>query len=339
MRLGMDGLDPAIVHAREAAFEKHFGFPVRLESEPGHIQRDLPVKVTKAAEAGRGVVDVVISDLPNAHPLLTAGYLRVPPWEELAKIWPMVRTLRERVPAWPSPDGGTLADYCMARSHSPWILVYNTNKVKADEARGLTRLRWEDLTTSAWTDRVVWDAGALALYVFPFAPGWDEQRLRVYAHNLGANGVKLIPGGSPGVVQAVIQGEGDIGVTTLNVVQANLKVGAPLGFAFPEFAGTAFGVTCLPRHGVNDLSMAALYWAFGNLDGMYATAEMGGEIRLYPEEADKFAVGALMKEAGLGLDQLVFPKTPEQNELTGRYRQLAIDALKEGVRTRTRLTQ
>jgi len=339
VRRGMDGDAPEIIQAREAAFEKRFGFPVRLENEPGHIQRDLPLKVSKAAEAGRGAVDVVLSGLPNARPLLTAGYLRTPPWEAIYELWPIARTLRERVPAWPGPDGTTLADYCMARSHSPWILVYNTRNVKPDEAKSLTRLRWDDLTTSAWTDRVVWDAGALALYVFPFAPGWDEQRLRVYAHSLGANGVRLIPGGSPGVVQAVSQGEGDIGVTTLNVVRASLKVGAPLGFAFPEFAGTAFGVTCLPKYGVNDTSMADLYWAFGNIDGMYATADLGGEIRLYPEEADRFAIGALMREAGLGLDQLVFTKTPEENELTGRYRQLAIDALKEGLRTRTRITQ
>jgi hypothetical protein len=337
IRVGLDGENPAITRAREAAFERRFGFPVRFENEPGHIQRDLPVKVAKAAEAGRGVVDVVTSDLPNTHPLLTAGHLRVPPWEAITEIWPIAGTLRDRVPPWPGPDGTSMTDHCMVKHHTPWILVYNTNKVKEDEARSLTRLRWEDLTTTAWTDRVVWDAGALALYVFPFAPGWDEQRLRVYAHNLGANGVKLIPGGSPGVVQAVLQGEGDIGVATLNTIQASMKEGAPVAFAFPEFAGTAFGLACLPKHGVGDPSMAGLTWGFNNIEGAYAVAELGGEVRLYPEEADKFAIGAVMKEAGLGLDQLVFPKTPEQNELTGRYRQVAIDAMKEGLRTRTRL--
>jgi SAM-dependent methyltransferase len=35
-----------------------------------------------------------------------------------------------------------------------------------------------------------------------FMNGWDEERLRVFAHNLGANGVKMIPGGTTGVLQA-----------------------------------------------------------------------------------------------------------------------------------------
>src|SRR5438045_6654640 len=60
VRVGMEGEEPAIIKAREEAFEKRFGFPVRLENEPGHIQRDLPVKVSKAAEAGRGAVDIVL---------------------------------------------------------------------------------------------------------------------------------------------------------------------------------------------------------------------------------------------------------------------------------------
>jgi ABC-type Fe3+ transport system substrate-binding protein len=335
----MEGEEPAIIKAREEAFQKRFGFPVVLENEPGHIQRDLPVKVSKAAEAGRGAVDIVLSDLPNTAPLVRAGYLQTPPWDAVYELWPMAKTLRERVPPWPGPGETTMGDYCMVKHHSPWILAYNTNKVRGDEARGLTRMKWDELTTDRWKDRVVWDAQALALYVFPFAPGWDENRLRVYAHNLGANGVKLISGGSPGILQAIIQGEGDVGVATLNNIQGIMASGAPVAFAFPEFAGTAFGLACLPKYGVNDPSMAALYWAFANIDGMYATNNLGGEVRLYPEEADKFTAAGLMKEAGLGLNDLVFANTPEENDLTGRYRQVAIDAMKEGIRAGTKISQ
>ena len=122
-----------------------------------------------------------------------------------------------------------------------WSLVYNTRRVKPAELKGI---KLEDLTTDKWRNRVLWDAQALGLFVFPFAPGWDVERMRVLAHNLGANGTKLIAGGSMNILQSLVQGEGDISFASMSWVIPQKNLGAPLDVAFAEFVAGNSTVTC-----------------------------------------------------------------------------------------------
>ena len=339
IRIGLEGEDPAIIKAKEEAFQKRFGFSVKMESEPGHASREIPVKAEKAAEAGKGVVDFIYGASNLFTSLLKKGYLAKPPWEAIYEGYPLAKTLREAIPDIPGgPNGTKLGDYCMQEGQSSWVIVYNTNNVKASEVKGI---KFDDLANDKWKNRLALDSEALGFYVFPFAKGWTEDRMRILANNVGANGAKLIPGGSNGVIQAIIQGEGDIGIAAATTALTNMKAGAPIDMAFAEFLPGGYRVTCLLNPPAGDPAMAALFWAWHNFDGLYTEAAItgGGALRLTPAEVDKFPLAKKAKEAGLTEADLVNPRTVEENDITAKYRKTAIDAMKEGIATKKKITQ
>ena len=137
----------------------------------------------QAAKTGRGVVDMWDGGLPLILRMFKAGHTRQPPWEAIYEGWPLARKLRAAVPEIKNPAGTSLSDHCMHQQMGSWSIVYNTRRVKTDELKGI---KLADLTDEKWRNRVVWDVRALGLYALPFAPGWDENKMRVYAHNLGA---------------------------------------------------------------------------------------------------------------------------------------------------------
>ena len=55
--VALEATDAEVVKAKEKAFEKRFGFPVRIESQPGH-HRDMPLKVVESAKSSRAVIDM-----------------------------------------------------------------------------------------------------------------------------------------------------------------------------------------------------------------------------------------------------------------------------------------
>src|SRR5258706_10939615 len=55
--LPLEATDAETIRAKEKAFEAKFGFPVKMESQPGH-HRDMPVKVVESAKSGRAVIDM-----------------------------------------------------------------------------------------------------------------------------------------------------------------------------------------------------------------------------------------------------------------------------------------
>lgn len=334
----LEGVPPEIIRAKEAAFEKRFGFNLRLESEPGH-HRKAPVKIMQAAKTGRGVVDMWDGGLPLVLRMFKAGHTRQPPWEAVYEGWPLARKLQATVPAIKSAGGASLRDHCLHHQMGTWTIVYNTRRVKPEELKGI---RFEDLTDEKWRNRVVWDVRALGLYVLPFAPGWNEDRLRVYAHNLGANGVRLVSGGTSGVLQALIQGEGDIGVASMVQIVQQKTLGAPLDMTFAGMVLGNLTVSCLIQPGVNDPNMAALYWGWNHFDGNYTEAAItgGGVFRMYDEEADRLPLVKLARQHGIkSVEQVAGPKTEEQAKLAGKYRKTAINALKAGIASKKKITE
>jgi ABC-type Fe3+ transport system substrate-binding protein len=337
--LSLEATDAEIIRAKEQAFEKRFGFPVRMETQPGH-HRDMPVKIIESAKAGRAVLDMWDGGTPLLLGMFRGGNTRQPPWTAIYEGWPLARKLRAAVPdIGGGPAGAKLGDHCMYMGNTSWTIVYNTRRVKASEVKGI---KLEDLTAEKWRNRVVWDANALGLYTLPFAPGWSVERMRVYSHNLGANGAKLVRGGSVQVLQSIVQGEGDIGLATMNWVAQQKALGAPLEIGFAEFIMGNVTVACLINPPVNDPNMAALFWAWDVFDGNYTEAKINGGavLRLYEEEEKYFPLAKLARQHGItSEDQVVGPKTEEDAEKSGKYRKIAIEALKAGVASKKKIAR
>ena len=328
---------PEIIRAKEKAFLK-----IRLSGEtriPAGHHRDIPTKVIESAKYGRGVIDSWDGGTPLILGMFRAGNTRRPPWDAIYEGFPLAKTLRSAVPhIGGGPDGTVLSDHCMYAKMGNWSLAYNTRRVKAAE---LKDVKLEDLTGENWRNRVLWDAQALGFFALPFAPGWDVERMRAFADNLGANGVKIVAGGSMHFIESVIKGEGDISMATMNWVLQYKYLGAPLDIAFAEFVLGNSTVTCLINPPANDANMAALFWAWETFDGTYVEAKIsgGGAFRLFPEE-EKFLPLALARQNGIRtMDQVVGPKTEEDAEKSSEYRKIAIEALKDGIASKKKIVR
>jgi hypothetical protein len=326
------------IEGLEAAWLERFGFELILENEPGHPVRDMPTKITVAAEGGNGIIDSMLwGNAAISFPILEQGFMRKPNWEVVLQEWPELEALRLQSPDWTTSAGESMQDYCALAFHSAWVWNYNPRNVTAEEVANLTHA---DLLTDAWQGRVVADERALGFYYFPLAPGWDEARTAAFMNNLGANDLKIFPGGSRGVHQAILQGEGDIGLA--NGAWDLKQKGQPIDFAITEFTtGANPNVSCLPKFGVNDEDMAELFWAWDITEGRPAIAKAPinyGSAGFLTEE--QHALAPYIDDIwgkGLRVDQLVYARTQEEAGKTGAYRQIAMDAQLEGIRTGTKV--
>jgi ABC-type Fe3+ transport system substrate-binding protein len=310
----------------EDAFEQRFGFPLTIESEPGHPTREVPGKIITAAESGQGLVDGVDIASPNFLQIFDAGDLREPDWEALESEWPIIATLRADTMEATNSAGQSMSDVCMLEGSSPFIPVYNTDRVKPEEVADFKT--WADLTDPKWQDRLVLDSEAAGIWQFPFAPGWDEQKMIDYATQIKGLNPTLVSGGTAAVVQALLQGEGDIGISTVAIADQQIAKGAPLGYVIPtDFVPVAQKQVCLVTPNVNNESMATLYLAWFDTEGLPLMAGSGGVPRLLPEEADKFPTAGKIADAGLTLDDLAYPRTREESEKQDEYRGAAKTAL------------
>jgi len=326
------------IRGLEAAWEERFGFELKLESEPGHPVRDMPTKITVAAENGTGVIDSMFwGNAAVTFPVQEQGFMRKPNWETVLQEWPGLEALRKLSPTWTDSKGDTMQEYCALAFHSAWVMNYNPRNVTAEE---VADLKYDDLTTDKWKGRVVADERALGYYYFPLAPGWSNERTSAFMHNLGANNLKLFPGGSRGVHQAILNGEGDIGLA--NGAYDLREKGQPIDFTIAEFTtGANPNVSCLPKFGVNDESMAELFWAWDIMEGRPAIAKAPINYTsagfLLESEKDKAPYIADLWDKGLRNDDLVFAETQEQAGTIGAARQLAIDGQLSGIRTKTKV--
>ena len=318
----------------ETAFEERFGFELKLENEPGHPVRDMPTKIVVAGQSGDAVIDSMLwGNVAVTFPILEEGFMRKPNWDVVYEEWPGLAKLRAQVPEWISTAGENLQDYCALANHGAWVWNYNPRNVRPEDVANLTHA---DLLTDKWKNRVVLDERALGLYYFPLADGWSEERLAAYTHNLGANGLKLFPGGSRGVYRAILQGEGDIGLASPD--WEDKQAGRPIDYAVAEFTtGANPNASCLPKFGVNDEDMAELFWAWDIMEGRAAIAQSpinyGNAGFLFEDTKDDAPLQADLYAKGLRVDDLVFARTQENAAKVGTWRQIAIDAQLEGIRS------
>lgn len=335
LRGGLTGYDSEVVKELEKRFEKDFGIKIELENEPGHGSREIPVKVLQAMPANIGVVDWVEGGNPsNFVPPMQQGAWKKVPWDVLAERWPNIQELRRMYPDVPGgPNGTTLQDYCMLHTQQVWSLAYNTRNVKPEE---VANFKWDDLLTERWKGRVAFDADGLGYKEMALPHGWGLPRTVAFANNLGVNGVKLISGGSNGVVQSVIQGEGDIGWMGMDTAYTQMSRGAPLQFAWPEATASNFLLTCTPQIPANNPDLAMIFFAWRNFEGEWAQAEMGGggARPFYAPEAEKYPLGKIIKDAGWTPEKnFVGPKSVEEFNLLESNRAAARDSQKNGIQT------
>jgi ABC-type Fe3+ transport system substrate-binding protein len=224
----------------------------------------------------------------------------------------------------------------MLASQTPWAFIYNTRNVKPDEVKGL---KWDDLLSDKWKGRVAWDAQGLGFKELPFHKDWPTTRLKAFTTNLGANGVKLIDGGTNGVIQAVIQGEGEVGMANVDTTLDQINSGAPLGMVWPDIIPFNSLGTCLPKITANNEALAQIFFAWRNVEGEWLRAQMGsgGARPFYAPEADKFPLAKIARQAGVTEDRLAQPKTPADFDKVEENRKIAIDSLKAGLQSRQKV--
>jgi hypothetical protein len=335
LRAGLANYSPEFIRAAEDQFQQEFGIKITLENEPGHASREIPPKMLQAQKAGKGLVDWIDSGNPsNFAPIMEQDGLQVPPWDALSERWPAINDLRKLYPDIPGgPNGTTLQDYCMLFTQTTWTLVYNTHNVKPEEVKGIT---WNALLTEKWKNRVAWDAQGLGFKELPFHKDWPIDRLKAFTNNLGVNGVKMINGGSNGVLQALVQGEGDIGAATADTALDQINQGAPLALAWPDVIPFNSLGTCMPKITADNEALAQIFFAWHTFDGEYLRAKMGsgGARPFYAPEADKFPLAKIVKDAGVTPDRLAEPKTAADFNKVEDNRKVAIDGMKAGLQSK-----
>jgi ABC-type Fe3+ transport system substrate-binding protein len=334
LRAGISAYTPEFIRAMEKQFSQEFGIPITLENEPGHASREIPPKMIQAQKVGKGLVDYIDGGNPsNFAPLMTQDALQVPQWDALQEQWPEIGDLRKLYPDVPGgPNGTSLQDYCMLASQTAWTFAYNTRNVKAEDVKGI---KWDDLLTDKWQGRVVWDAQGLGFKELPFHKDWPISRLQAFTTNLGVAKVKLIDGGTNGVIQAVIQGEGDISMANTETIIDQISSGAPLGLVWPDIIPFNSLGTCVPKITANNEALAQVFFAWRNVEGEWLRAAMGagGARPFYLPEADKFPLAKIAKDAGVVEERLAQPKTPADFDKVEENRKVAIAAMKAGLQS------
>ena len=220
-----DGVDPDTIKAWEAAFEAEYGIDVKVSSIPGHASRDAGVQALAAFKANKAIADDIGGNADLMLDNIEAGALRAPDWAALEGVSPLIAQYRDAL-ILENRHGGPMNEFCMVSSFYVWPLAVNVNRTTAAELKGVT---FDDLAYDPkWKDRVVTDARFLGVYAFPMAPGWDSDRQIAWVKALKANGAKAVSGGSTGVIQAILSGEGDIGIASSSTTLREQKKGAPV---------------------------------------------------------------------------------------------------------------
>jgi ABC-type Fe3+ transport system substrate-binding protein len=316
--------NPATIRMLEDKWQERFGFPITINSVPGHASRDAPVQVLTAFKANRATADIIQGATQSFFPLFEEGALLKPDWETLYEGLPLVKRLREGMPALMNSKGEAMSDYCMMRAHTPWVLAYNTTRVRPEALQGIT---FDDLTKPQWRNRVLVDNNFLGVYLFPMAPGWSEERMVAWVKALQANNAKAVAGGSAGLVQAILAGDGDIGMAAPTVILAQKKQGAPVDL-HPQADGWMPGiisVTCTPRLTKADPALAELFTFWRDSEGTLLVDEFEGTgSHLFSDSRN--AVQDVLGKYGYDLSKMVYPATREDGDHATHWRKLAMDA-------------
>lgn len=124
------------------------------------------------------------------------------------------------------------------------VIVYNTERVTPEEVPD----SWLDLTAPRWKDRLVMADprfGTTGGHLAAMMAFWEGQLGRGYYESyllsLAKNGMRFLPSGNAGVVEAVALGEADVGMTDTDDVWAAQARGLKVDLVYPSHVPTGVG--------------------------------------------------------------------------------------------------
>lgn len=212
------------------AFEEKTGIEVKAVFDT-EAQKTTGLAMRLIAERGRPRADVFWNnELSRTLMLFDEGVLA-----------PYKSPSAADIPArWKDPDGRWAAFSWRAR-----VIVYNTEKVRPDQAPGtleeLTGARWKNQVGIA---RVLF--GTTASHTAALADVLGEDRALDYFRRLKANGVRVYEGNSV-VRDAVSNGEVMVGLTDTDDVLMGKERGMKIEMVLPDQGEGAMGTLVIPN--------------------------------------------------------------------------------------------
>ena len=166
----------------------------------------------------------------------------------------------------------------------------------------------------------------LGCICIPNGSGWDSDRQIAWVKALKANGAKAVSGGSTGVIQAILSGEGDIGIASSSTTLREQKKGAPVDWYPPSdgWVPGGIGLTCFPTLTGTGSELADLWSAWQATTGAQIEADLTGSFVTAPGVINDFT----QKMADNGLDlpaNLVYAYKAEDVEMLEDLVQAAIN--------------
>ena len=297
MTISGPNFDPDDVKNLEAGFLKKFGFPLKVNADPGHV-RELPARL----KAG-GEYDVVIGSG------ITAGQV-----EDIVGLEPVDWSIFPEE-AFPGLQDNFAARArpginCVLYMRFTWAFVYNTDMLTEDE---LPR-NMEDLADPKWKGRFAVSDLAVPLGTMSLQWSAEEglERMTALARRLKANEPVIASGGSPGAIAKVVAGEVPIATAAFSSALGLIDKGAPIAiapFRAPEVGSdTAYqpglAMNVCPIKDAANPNMAKLFTAWMSTNLPEAVAINRGYFRPF-RVGDPSYIAGFYQDQGITLDQFL----------------------------------
>lgn len=208
--------------AREvvADFEAETGIRVELVGDTEALKTTGLVERLRA-ERGRPIADVFWSSECALTIALAEEGVLAPHDSPTVRAWPAEHR---------GPEGRWFAFAARAR-----VIAFHADRV-ADPPGS-----WTDLVRDRWRGRIVMADprfGTTGVHLGAMKALWDRRAMPGYyeawLEGIAANGVRMLPGGNAAVIQAILDGEADLGLTDTDDVWAARARGLPIGLVFPD---------------------------------------------------------------------------------------------------------
>jgi iron(III) transport system substrate-binding protein len=216
-----DSLPRAEGDAILAEFQKAFPFVKSAEylEVPGAAKT---ARITQESRAGGPTADVTLDGPASGMRHASSGFLTPVDWKSLG-----VETSNERTPN----------EYLIAITTPLFGILYNTNKVKDDEAPKT----YEELVDAKWAGRAGTWSRAIGFVIL--AADWGEEKTTDYVKKFSALKPKLFRS-TYAAAQSVGAGEVDIIFAIHHTALPTIEKGAPVKWRFlePVPVGPLYGV-------------------------------------------------------------------------------------------------
>ncbi|MEX2490216.1 MAG: ABC transporter substrate-binding protein [Nitrospirales bacterium] len=246
--------------ALEDMFAERFGFTLEIERFIQHPS-DYVTLLAQEARAGEVQSDVAKgASVPNMLPTIDEGGMQQVDW--MGTFGPLFddagqAQLQRAVDA----TDPSIVEACLVDTTNILPFVFNPSIVSREDMP----TTWDELLDPQYSGLIAGQDGG-----FPFGTlslSWGEEATLEYARALRDNDIRVVRGGSAGIIEALNAGEVGIGagvsiVTTLEAIEE----GAPLDFIFPSDIYPYFDVNLCALDGPRP-NMATLFLAWYATEG------------------------------------------------------------------------